>query len=44
VDLEKETELNISVRKINDPEEAKNNDGICENCTFRLQVLPKFIG
>lgn len=43
-DIEKTTELDLSIRKTDDPEEAKNRDGICAHCAFRLQVLPKFIG
>lgn len=44
VDVEKAEELDLSVRKIGDQEEAKNIDGVCADCTFRLQVLSKFIG
>lgn len=43
-DTEKTTELDLSIRKIGDLEEFKNSDGVCANCAFRLQVLPKFIG
>lgn len=39
-----EINLEFSIRKTNDPEEAKNSDGACSNCTFRLQILPSFIG
>lgn len=43
-DVEKATELDLSIRKIGDKEEAKNNDGGCANCALWLQVIPKFIG
>lgn len=43
-DAEKATELDLSIRKTGDIEEAKNSDGVCANCAFRLQVLPRFIG
>lgn len=44
IDTEKAAELGLSIRKTGDPEEAKDSDGACAHCAFRLQVLPKFIG
>ena len=37
-DSETDKYLNFSIRKINDQEEAKNADGVCESCTFRLDI------